>query len=127
MKYAKAWTGYEIKLSELDMPDRNVNGMLNSKELADVVVSLALIENLYMSQGCFLAEGQLLRDTHKIKDIPTVLINGRYDMICPPINAYRLHKKLPKSKLVIVERAGHSMGERYIERALVQAMADFER
>jgi len=62
----------------------------------------------------------------KIKDIPTILVNGRYDMICPPINAYRLHKRLNNSKLNIVERAGHSMDERYIEEALVRAMKEFE-
>ena len=46
--------------------------------------------------------------------------------VSPPFNAHRLHKKLNNSKLVIVERAGHSMDEPYIEQALVQAMREFE-
>ena len=47
------------------------------------------------------------------------MINGRYDMLAPPITAYRLHKLLPKSKLIIVEAAGHSETEPGITRALV--------
>jgi len=126
LKFSKAWTAYEIKLSGLDVPDRQVEQMINSNDLADLVVSLALIENHYMANGCFFEEGQLLRNVQKIKDIPIVLINGRYDMICPPINAYKLHKRLSNSKLIIVEQAGHYMAERYIERALLQAMTEFE-
>jgi proline iminopeptidase len=126
MKYSKAWTAYEIKLASLSFPDEEIERLINSNELANLVVSLALIESFYMANGCFFEEGQLLRDAEKIKDIPTILINGRYDMICPPINAYRLHKRLNNSKLNIVERAGHSMNERLIEEALVRAMKEFE-
>jgi len=126
LKFSKAWTAYEIKLSGLNVSDKQVEQMINSNDLADLVVSLALIENHYMANGCFFEEGQLLRNVQKIKDIPIVLINGRYDMICPPINAYKLHKRLSNSKLIIVEQAGHYMAERYIERALLQAMTEFE-
>lgn len=126
MKYAEAWTGYEIKLSELSISDNQVSNLINTPGLKDDVLSIALLENFYMTNGCFLEEGQLLRNTSKIEHIPTVLVNGRYDMICPPVNAYRLHKLLPKSRLEIVERAGHSMGEVYIQRALIQAVQQFE-
>jgi pimeloyl-ACP methyl ester carboxylesterase len=47
-------------------------------------------------------------------------------MICPPVTAYGLHQMLPKSKLVIAERAGHWMGEKTIEEALLKAMREFE-
>lgn len=126
MKYAMAWTGYEIKLSELSITDTQVANMINSPTLQDSVLSIALLENHYMTNGCFLEEGQLLNNTSKIMHIPAVLVNGRYDMICPPINAYRLHKLLPKSRLAIIERAGHSMGDVYIQRALLQAVQSFE-
>ena len=88
--------------------------------------AFALFENYYMANGCFLEEGQLLKNAYKIKNIPIILVNGRYDMICPPINAYRLHKKLPKSKLVIAEGAGHWMGDKPIEKALLEAVLEFE-
>ncbi|MGD2295961.1 MAG: alpha/beta fold hydrolase, partial [Candidatus Aminicenantes bacterium] len=124
--YSKAWTAYEAKIAELFISDREVKGLVDSKQIADVVRSLALLENYYMANGCFFEEGQLLRNTDKIKDIPTIIVNGRYDMICPPINAYRLHQRLPQSKLVIVEEAGHSMSEINIEIALLRAMLSFE-
>lgn len=124
--YAKAWTGYETKLSDLSVSDNEVQGILNDPRFEPLVVSIALIENHYMTNGCFIEEGQLLRDAEKIRDIPVVLINGRYDMICPPINAYRLHGLLPNSRLVIVERAGHSMANPYMQRELVKIMTEFE-
>ena len=80
----------------------------------------------YASNGFFLEEGRLLRDAHKLKDIPLTIINGRYDMLCPPITAWRLHQRLPKSKLIIVEEAGHSEGEEGTTRALIEAVAEFE-
>ncbi|KPK75110.1 MAG: hypothetical protein AMJ89_04800, partial [candidate division Zixibacteria bacterium SM23_73] len=82
--------------------------------------------NYYMANDCFLKEDQLFKQAHKIRDIPLIMVNGRYDMICPPITAYRLHRKLPKSKLIIAERSGHWMGEKNIEKAMLEAMRDFE-
>jgi proline iminopeptidase len=123
---SKAWAAYESKIAELNISDGEVAGMVNSKQLSDIVRSLGLLENYYMANGCFFEEGQLLDKTSRIKDIPTVLVNGRYDMICPPITAYRLHQLLPLSRLVIVEEAGHSMSEPGIELALLRAMNSFE-
>jgi proline iminopeptidase len=124
--YSKAWTAYEAKIAELHISDRDVFGMVNSKQIAGLVRSLALLENHYMANGCFFEEGQLLENADLIKNIPTVIVNGRYDMICPPLNAYRLHQRLSNSRLVIVEEAGHSMSEKNIEIALLQAMTTFE-
>ena len=122
---SKAWTAYEAKIAELNISDVEVRSMVNSPQITDIIRSLALFENYYMANGCFLEEGQLLRDAEKIAHIPTIIVNGRYDMICPPVTAYRLHKLLPKSELVIAEGAGHWMGEPPIERALLEAMSRF--
>jgi len=123
-KYSKLWTKYEYKISALEVPDRFLEGI--DKGSPEEFLSFGLFENYYMTNGCFLEEGQLLRDTDKIRDIPAILINGRYDMICPPVTAYLLHQKLPKSKLVIAEKAGHWMGDKPIEKALLEAMREFE-
>ena len=124
--YSKAWTAYEAKIAELNISDVEVMRMVNSPQIADIVRSLALLENYYMANACFFEEGQLINNAGRIKDIPTVIVNGRYDMICPPITAYRLHQMLPLSRLEIVEKAGHSLSEKGIELALLRAMKTFE-
>ncbi len=121
-KYSLAWAKYEVKMSALEIPDEQVDRIFEKHS----PYTFALFENYYMANNCFLEEGQLLKDTDKIRDIPTVIINGRYDNICPPITAYRLHKKLNKSTLIIAESAGHWMGEKPIEKALLQAFEEFE-
>lgn len=123
---SKAWSAYETKIGELHIPDIQVMRMLNSKQLADMIRSLAVLENHYMSNRCFFEEGYLLKNADRIKEIPAVIVNGRYDMICPPVIAYRLHQRLPLSRLIIAEESGHSMSERNIEIALLQAMGSFE-
>jgi proline iminopeptidase len=67
-----------------------------------------------------------MKGADRLEDIPITLVNGRYDVICPPITAYRLHKKLPRSKLVIVEKAGHSPGGGPLETAMIEAVKTFE-
>ena len=54
------------------------------------------------------------------------MVNGRYDVICPPLFAMRVPERLPHSKLIIAERSGHSMGEPEIENALLDAVREFE-
>lgn len=56
----------------------------------------------------FLSENQILKGVVKIKQIPTHIVHGRYDMVCPLYQAWELHKKLPKSSLNIVHLSGHS-------------------
>jgi proline iminopeptidase len=119
---SKAWAKYEIKMAVLEISDDWIDDHL---EKNDPYV-FALFENYYMANDCFLEEGQLLQNTDKIKDIQTFIVNGRYDLICPSITAYKLHKKLNNSTLVIAEGAGHWMGDRPIENALLKAFKEFE-
>lgn len=119
---AKAWARYEGKIAFLDMPDDKLERILKRWPF----YAFSLIENYYMANNCFLADTQLLDNTDKIKDIPTIIVNGRYDVICPPITAYKLHKKMAKSKLWIIEKAGHSSSEPGIQNALVRAAKEFE-
>jgi proline iminopeptidase len=121
-KYARAWAVYESKLALLDMPDQRIERFLKFWN----PYAFALIENYYMANGCFFKEGQLLQNAHKLADIPIIMVNGRYDMICPPITAYKLHKKLPKSRLIIAEKAGHSESDPPVQRELVKAAKEFE-
>jgi proline iminopeptidase len=121
-KYALAWGKYEIKMAVLYIPDRAVDNIFKDWNPYD----FALLENYYMANNCFLEDGELLNNTDRLKDIPTVIVNGRYDVICPPITAYKLHKKLTKSELIIVERAGHSASAEPLRSILVNAVRKFE-
>jgi proline iminopeptidase len=121
-KYALAWGKYEIKMAALNIPDRVVDDIFKEWNPYD----FALFENYYMANNCFLEEGELLNNAHRMEDIPAVIVNGRYDVICPPITAYKLHKKLPKSELIIVERAGHSASAEPLRSVLVNAVKQFE-
>ncbi len=121
-KYALAWAKYEIKMAILQIPDKVVDDIFKEWNPYD----FALLENFYMANNCFLKEGQLLNNADKLKDIPMTIVNGRYDVICPPITAFKLHKKLPHSKLIIVERAGHSANAEPLRTFLVNAVKAFE-
>jgi proline iminopeptidase len=120
---ALAWTRYESKLAFLSLPDEAIDKWLAGYN----PYAFAVLENHYMANRCFLQEGQLLKDAGRIAAIPAVIVNGRYDVICPPYIAYQLHAKLPKSKLVIVDASGHSSSEPGIRAALLQAVREFEK
>ena len=126
IKFAKLIARYESKACALYKSDDELDEYYNDETNADDIHREALIEYHYISNGCFLKEGQLLKDVYKIKDIPTIIVNGRYDILCPPGYAYQLHKKLSNSKLIIAEKAGHLHSEKPIERELLLAMREFE-
>ena len=94
---------------------------LDKAEDLDFAVAFARIECHYFINAIFVEEAYILNNSSKIKHIPTTIVQGRYDMVCPPRSAWQLHKTLPDSKLVMVADAGHSMGEVSIARELVAA------
>jgi len=121
-KFSRIWAEYEIKISALELNDNELE-----KELKDFnPLAFGLLENYYMANDCFFKEGQLVNNSARLDDIPIIMINGRYDMICPPVTAYNLHIKLPKSRFIIAESSGHWMGEKPIERELIKAVKEFE-
>ncbi|HEY6546057.1 MAG TPA: alpha/beta hydrolase, partial [Dokdonella sp.] len=73
----------------------------------------------------FDADGQLLRDVHRIRDIPAVIVQGRYDVVCPARSAWDLHRAWPEADLRIVADAGHSAFEPGITHELVAATDRF--
>ena len=126
IKFAKLIARFESKACALYKSDDELDEYYNDETNADDIHREALIEYHYISNGCFLKEGQLLKDAYKIKDIPTIIVNGRYDIVCPLGYAYQLHKNLSNSKLIIAEKAGHLSSEKPIERELLLAMREFE-
>jgi proline iminopeptidase len=121
-RVARAWMRYAIKIGKLHASEEELERGWGDYDPRPG----AKIDCHYASNGLFLEEGQLLRDAEKLKEVPVTIINGRYDMVCPPVMAWSLHQRLPQSKLVIVEAAGHSEEEEGTTRALLKAVAEFE-
>lgn len=117
MTAAKAWSLWEGRTATL-RPNQDVVDSFTEPHRA---LSLARIEAHYFVNNTFLEEDQILRDAHKLMGIPTVIVHGRYDVICPLDNAYALHKALPGSELQIIREAGHSSRETGIVDALIRA------
>jgi len=114
---AKEWTRWEMATSRL-FPDPEY---LEKADDLDFAVAFARIECHYFINGIFVEEGFILKRAEAIEHIPTVIVQGRYDVVCPPRSAWELHKAMPQSRLVMVPDAGHSMGEVSIARELVAA------
>lgn len=83
--------------------------------------SLARIETHYFVHQCFMAEGQLLANANRLRGIPGVIVQGRYDAVTPPITACDLHDAWPDAALTIVPDAGHAASEPGIMRRLIAA------
>jgi len=119
---ARAWSVWEGATSFLHVDPAFVSG----HEDAAFALAFARIENHYFVNGGFLeVEDQLLRDAHKIADIPGVIVHGRYDVVCPIQNAWELHKAWPKAELMISPTSGHSAFEAENVDALVRATDGF--
>ena len=121
MPAARAWSRYETACSRL-LPDTgNGSGMTAAMALA-----LARIEAHYMKHAMFLPEGHLLAGIDALGAIPVVIVQGRYDMVCPIVSADALAAVWPEAEFVIVPDAGHSVMEPGIRSALVAATERFK-
>tara|TARA_Y100001933_G_C18997355_1_gene563024 strand:- start:7 stop:948 length:942 start_codon:yes stop_codon:yes gene_type:complete len=112
---AIAWTNWEISTSHLIK--KNIN--FSSSEVNSFPDAFARIESHYFINNIFLEENFILKNIEKIRFIPTKIIQGRYDIVCPMRSAWDLHKKLHNSELFIIDEAGHSMSEKGITDKLL--------
>jgi proline iminopeptidase len=100
---ADHWWNWESAVSFLEpKPDTS------SKKQTE---SLAVLENHYFMHNAWIKPGQLLKNANKLKGIPTTIIHGRYDLVCPVRSAIALHRALPHSKLFIMPTSGHGSTE----------------
>ncbi|WP_207841293.1 prolyl aminopeptidase [Williamsia soli] len=118
---AVAWTTWEKSTSYL-LPQADDDDGSDSDRYA---LAFAGIENHYFYNRGFLDEGQLLADAHLIKDIPGVIVQGRYDVVCPARSAWDLHRAWPIADLHIVADAGHASFEIGIRHHLIEATDHF--
>ena len=119
---AKAWSKWEASCSFINHNPDAVKESIN----AEFALAFALIENHYFVNKGFLEnENQLLDNVDIIRNIPTIIVQGRYDVVCPPTTAYELHSKWPESELVIAPFSGHSAFEKEITHELIKATNKF--
>ncbi|KAH9856536.1 proline iminopeptidase [Lenzites betulinus] len=123
LRAARAWTKWEMTTSKLYVDPAQVA----EAEENDFANAFARIENHYFVNDGFMRDGQLLekQEIDKIRHIPCVVVQGRYDVVCPATTAYALKKVWPEITLHIVPDAGHSSREPGTAKLLVKATDEF--
>ena len=116
---ARAWCAWEDAIMTLQpQPGFQLQD-------AAALLALAQIEAHYFKHRAFLQEGQLIANAHRLRAIPGVIVQGRYDAVTPPATAWDLHRTWPQAELQIVADAGHASSEPGIMRRLVMATDRF--
>ncbi len=116
-RFARAWAGWESQLASISSTGHR------GAPSGTYARAFARLENHYFTHKGFLEEdGQIFRDMPLIQHIPGYIVQGRYDMICPPATAQRLHDLWPQSTLRMVTHAGHALSEPGITEELVEIM-----
>ncbi|HEX6044277.1 MAG TPA: prolyl aminopeptidase [Pyrinomonadaceae bacterium] len=122
LEAAKAWSLWEASALKL-LPDPAVIEEFTEPEMA---IALARIECHYFVNNCFFeTDNYLIENVDRIRHIPAVIVHGRYDIVCPFMSAWDLHRAWPEASLEIIPNAGHAATEPGIADALVRATDNF--
>ena len=119
---AIAWSRWEAATSSLSYKPSLV------EEFSDpeFALAFALIENHYfINKGWFETENQLIENIDKIRSIPSVIVQGRYDVVCPMKTAWELSEAWPEAEMIIAPSSGHTAFEKEITHALISATNEF--
>ena len=117
-KYGKSFSAFENSVVALEP-------RVISEEITDEDISMAIMECHYFVNNCFFEENYILNNVDKIKDIPTIIVHGRYDVDCRPVGAYLLHEKLNNSKLIF-PISGHTSFDPAMTHELILAQEEFK-
>ena len=122
LEAAIAWSKWEAATSSLIFSQARVDDF----QEPEFALAFAMIENHYfVNKGFFSHENQLLDGINKIRQIPTVIVQGRYDVVCPMESAWELASKWPEAEFIITPNSGHSAFEKENIAALVDATDKF--
>lgn len=122
MKAAKAWSIWEGSTSKLFQD----TGLIERTGSDKFAAAFARIEcHYFINKGFFDYENRLLDGVDNIRHIPTIIVQGRYDVVCPITTAWDLHKAWPEAEFHIIQDAGHSMTESGIRAELIRATESF--
>jgi proline iminopeptidase len=126
MPAAERWSSYESACLRL-IPEEKAEtpAIPHTKEYEAFAYAIARLECHYFVHNRFDPDHYLLANVHKIRHIPCVIVQGRYDIICPPVSAYELHQRWPEAEFIIVPDAGHAASEPGVTSALVRATNNF--
>ncbi|THD76888.1 prolyl aminopeptidase [Thalassobius vesicularis] len=117
LKYARAWAEWENALASIQSTGHG------GEAPGEYARAFARLENHYFTHGAFLEkDGQILDRMDRIAHLPGVIVQGRYDMICPPDGAWKLAKRWPNAELRMIRNAGHALSEPGISAELVRIM-----
>ncbi|MFZ6658733.1 prolyl aminopeptidase [Undibacterium sp. TJN19] len=119
---ARNWSRYEGSCIFL----RPQSDAIADFESDAVCIGLGRLEAHYMINGAFMREDQLVQEIGRIRHLPAVIVQGRYDVVCPPVTAQRLHQAWPEAALHMIADAGHAGSEPGIAQALVRATEQFK-
>ena len=123
LKAAKAWSQWEAATSRLIVSETAIEDF----EEPDYALAFARIEcHYFMNNAFFSTDNYLLENISKIRHIPGVIIQGRYDVVCPARSAWDLHKAWPEVKLHFIADAGHAASEPGIRSALIETTEAFK-
>ncbi|MDO8652240.1 MAG: prolyl aminopeptidase [Undibacterium sp.] len=122
LEAARNWSRYEGSCLFLEPQAQAIQDF----ESDAVSLGIGRLEAHYMLHGAFMEEDALISNITKIRHLPAVIVQGRYDVICPPVSAYRLHQAWPEAKFHLIGDAGHAAMEPGIATELVRATEQFK-
>ena len=121
-RFARAWASWENTLASIS------NDGPGGDSPAEYARAFARLENHYFTNAGFLEHDGWIEDNiDALVNVQGTIVQGRYDMICPPLSAHRLHEAWPRSRLSFVPRAGHALSEPGISAELVRTMDALRR
>ncbi|WP_293775630.1 prolyl aminopeptidase [uncultured Oxalicibacterium sp.] len=120
---ARQWSGYEGRCLFLQ-PQAEI---IATFEEDAVALGVGRLEAHYFLHRGFMEEDQLIRQIDRIAQLPAMIVQGRYDAVCPPVSAWRLHQAWPGSRLQLIADAGHAAMEPGTAQALIAATEQFRQ
>ena len=118
---AISWNAYESSM--LSLRPSTCSG---TPIADDIQVARARVQLHYILHECFVGQRNMLKEAINLAHIPTTIIQGRYDMVCPPLTAWQLSQAMPHAQFHVIADAGHSAMEAGITSALVAATEQFK-
>jgi proline iminopeptidase len=127
---ASQWNAYESSIMRLKPADASNSVPKTPEDIIKeqpIEVARARVQIHYIQHQCFIDGDAILNEVAKLNDIPTVIVQGRYDMVCPPTTAWELARAMPHAEFVMIADAGHSAMETGVTSALVAATEKFKK